>query len=204
MWLTIIKDIVIIATGVVASIVAIIGLNTWRKQIRGTSEYELAKKILKQIYQFRQAIEFVRFPLFSTEETELSEENYSATRNKREERFGKLSNAYQSRYAKVNEARVAIEATLLEVEVLWGKHLLPKIRKLYELDGELYGTIMEHLETVVSDAVQSRQTTEDRKRIFDTIISRRNKEKDEYYQRLQSAIDDIAKEIKPHLKRFGS
>ena len=51
-----IKDFVTAIAAIVAACVAIIGLNTWQRQLKGTAEYDLAQRLLKAVYTLRQNI----------------------------------------------------------------------------------------------------------------------------------------------------
>ncbi len=55
------KDIALIAAAIIAIYVGIKGLGTWRRQLRGNTEYTLAKNVLTAIYELREAISSVRF-----------------------------------------------------------------------------------------------------------------------------------------------
>jgi len=50
------KDLVLMAAAIVASYVGIKGLGSWRRQLRGNAEYQLAKNILAAIYELREAV----------------------------------------------------------------------------------------------------------------------------------------------------
>ncbi len=43
-------------------IIAIYGINTWRKQLKGTNEFELSKEILENVYKVKRAFAYVRNP----------------------------------------------------------------------------------------------------------------------------------------------
>ena len=38
------------------------GLRTWRRQLKGTSQFDVAKRLMLKVYQIRQDIEFCRAP----------------------------------------------------------------------------------------------------------------------------------------------
>lgn len=59
-WIGVIKDILIGLSAVAAAIFAYLGLNAWRKELKGKSEYQLAKDILKSVYKVREAFKHVR------------------------------------------------------------------------------------------------------------------------------------------------
>lgn len=197
-----IKEVILTAVAVAGAVVAVIGLTTWRRQLGGTVEYELARRLLKEVYQFREALQSVRFPFISAKEMELTEEEGPPPKNDKDKRYRELAKAYQNRYVRVNEARNSLEATLLEVEVIWGQELIAKVKKLYDWDGELYAAIMDHLDAISSDVPHGGRQPGDIKKTRDTIYVRGDKSKDEFLKGLQADIQEIEKDVKPHLKRF--
>lgn len=61
---TLTKDVFSITGTVGALIFAYLGLSTWKRQLMGTSEYELAKKSILLTYEVQQLIQGVRNPMF--------------------------------------------------------------------------------------------------------------------------------------------
>jgi hypothetical protein len=57
------KDVFSIIGTIGALTIGSIGLFTWKRQLRGTSEYELAKKAILKTYEVEQAIQLVRNPM---------------------------------------------------------------------------------------------------------------------------------------------
>jgi len=58
-WVAMASDIVVGIAAGVGAYVAWRGLGTWRQQLRGSSEYELSRRILRCTYQLRDAISLV-------------------------------------------------------------------------------------------------------------------------------------------------
>ena len=54
------NDFVTIISLLIGTIIAWVGLSTWRKQLRVGGDYELAKRVLAQVYKVRDAIEDIR------------------------------------------------------------------------------------------------------------------------------------------------
>jgi len=102
-FITIIKDIVLATTAVIASLVAIKGLNTWQRQLKGKSEYELSKSILVTLFHYRDTIDGVRHSVMwvtempSPPEEELNDMSFD------ERSFYGTSKAYQNRWDKVQK-----------------------------------------------------------------------------------------------------
>ena len=97
-WLPIIKDAVLTGAAIIAGYVGLKGLGTWRRQLKGNTEYELAKSLLKAVYELREAIVSARFPgMIYLREPDMPEEklkelseqekkwrNYSAQKSEKE------------------------------------------------------------------------------------------------------------------------
>lgn len=67
-WVTLLKDIVTIIALIVSAIVAVPGINAWKEQITGKAEYELAHRLLRSVYQVRDAIRNVGTPILTSGE----------------------------------------------------------------------------------------------------------------------------------------
>lgn len=74
------KDVFSIIGTFGALVIGTFGLFTWRRQLRGTSEYELAKKAVFKAYEVQQTIQTVRNPMLY-----LSKEEVEAGRRLEEE-----------------------------------------------------------------------------------------------------------------------
>ena len=59
---TIIKDAAVTGAAITGAFVAFKGLGTWRRQLKGLSEYELSRRILVTLFKYRDAINGVRHP----------------------------------------------------------------------------------------------------------------------------------------------
>jgi len=58
--LQIIRDVAVMA----ASLVAIWGINAWRREFKGKRDMQLAEDVLCLLYQAEHAIEAIRFPIY--------------------------------------------------------------------------------------------------------------------------------------------
>jgi len=85
--ISVIKDITTAIVAIIGVGVAIAGLSTWRKQIKGKTEYDLARRLLKSIYKIRDSIPAVRNPF------QLAGEIEAALRESRIEPEGTLNYA---------------------------------------------------------------------------------------------------------------
>src|SRR4051812_47421939 len=114
------KDVVLTAVAMIGAFCAIKGLSTWNRQIKGTAEYELARRLLRCAYRLREAIKSVRNPLMLVEEMPSPPNDDAPFMGNEYRRFYGLSKGYQNRWDKVVEVESELRAELVEAEVLWG------------------------------------------------------------------------------------
>ena len=61
-WLSIAKDWLTLGVAAFGVCVACKGLRTWQRQLKGSSQFDVAKRLMLKVYQIRQDIEFCRAP----------------------------------------------------------------------------------------------------------------------------------------------
>ena len=201
--LEIIKDLVLIGSAVVGIYVAIRGLNTWNRQLRGTSEYDLARRILRGVYRHRDALKNVRNPAIWVNEQPDPPEEAAKKMNSGQRHFYGLAGAYQKRWDRVTEVRSELQAELLEAEVLWGKALIPLIDPIHKLERELFITVMNYI-TIINPETEldtKQAYIKIRKEKRDILYEISENDPDEYATELTAAIISIENYLKPHLRR---
>ena len=190
--MTIIKDSL---TGIAAAVavgVAIAGLKTWKRQLHGNTEYDLARRLLRATYKLREAINFVRAAFIPAGETDKALEDAGlkdAPVAEREKRAQEL--VYQARWKPVIQARIEFDAELLEAEALWGPEMQPLGLAVKQCMGELVAALQRYLSHRMPDDLERYQA------IHDIVFG---SEDDEYTKRLQVAIAAIENSLRPHLK----
>jgi hypothetical protein len=101
--IAVLKDIVTILGTATAAIVAVIGLQTWRKQIRGNAEYDLARRVLTAVYRVRDAIRNCRVPGVRREDGGETHKKF-----------------HDLQISKLEEEQSKLDVELLEAEAIWG------------------------------------------------------------------------------------
>lgn len=104
-YTTVVQNVVLSLSGIAAAIIAYLGLTTWRKELKGKSEYAKAKKVLKAVYKVRRAFRHVRHPaIFQYEYPEemmdtwghlAKEHDYEGTAHVYENRWKFLAEAFR-------------------------------------------------------------------------------------------------------------
>jgi hypothetical protein len=203
-YVPVMKDIILTLTAVIASIVALLGLNTWNRQLRGQVEYELTRKLLKSAFKIREALKIVRNPVMfgyeqpAPEKADADKMTYDQIRH-----YG-TARAYQARWDKVNEARAELQTDLLEAEVIWGDVIPKKFSRLFELQVELFSIVQSSLVTMDPNQPQTTRNAyqEIMKTKRDIMYDLSSADKpDEFTNDVTNAVKAIEEHLMPHLHR---
>lgn len=194
-WVGLARDAITGIAAGVASVVAVAGLHTWKRQLHGNTNYELARGLLRSAYKLREAIRWVRSPFMSSGEMAAAMKAAGLAQtpqNTADDQAEEL--AYQARWDKVVATQVEFAAEVLEAEALWG----PLIREQSEKLGACTGELNWALNQWVSRG--KRAITPDREqKIMDTIYDVQGVSSD-FSHRLNAAFGGLEEIIRPHLR----
>ena len=191
---TIAKDIILSLAAIVAVFVGLRGLGTWRRQLRGNTEYQLAKSMLVSVYELREAIASVRFPLMQySREPDLPQEELKEL-SQREREWHVLAQAYQRRWEPVPTAKAKLDANVLEAEAVWGPEIRAKFSQLNPLIVKLHCAIQDHLEARNPNEGPGPELD---KKLSETLYG--GAETDTFKQELEDVICGIENELRPHI-----
>jgi hypothetical protein len=195
--IAVVKDVILSIAAIVAGYVGIRGLGAWRRQLRGNTEYQLAKSVLTSVYELREAITSVRNPLMQySREPDLPEEKLKDL-SQREREWHALAQAYQRRWELVPAAKAKLDANLLEAEVIWGPAIRTKLHPLNRLMGELLFALQDHLEAQNPNIHYESPGRELAKKRDETLYG--IGEADTFKQQLDEVIRNIESELRPHI-----
>jgi hypothetical protein len=139
------KNMVVAVAAASGAGVGIIGLKTWQRSLRGTSEYTRAKELLKAVYRVRNAFDHVRNPAIW--QYEYPEDMVDVSGHlKREFQYEGAAHVYEERWKVLAEAFRDLENENLVAEVEWGTDVRSLIIPLRECRIELQLAIQDHLE----------------------------------------------------------
>lgn len=111
-------DLVLSSAAITGAVVAVKGLGTWQRQLKGQSEYELSRRILVSVFKYRDAINGVRNPVMWAYEMPSPPEEEAVKMSREQIRFYGTSKAYQARWDKVQTEKASLYADLLEAEAI--------------------------------------------------------------------------------------
>jgi hypothetical protein len=165
--------------------VALAGLRTWRKQLYGKQEYDVAVRLLTFIFKYRDALQGVRNPFSFVDPSK-------GVDGQREE--------YNARWSAVNSARSDLEAELLVAEAIWGTDgLRTPLGSLFALDGRVYGAVLQYLEDYGKSSGNSsnaQETAALRRILFRASSS------DAFSVELETAVVEVSSRLRKRLKKF--
>jgi hypothetical protein len=194
-----------IIAGSVGSYVALAGLSTWKRQLKGQTDHDLARRLLVILYRYREAIRGVRHPAMFIHEHPEPPEIQRARMNQDQIRHYGERQAYQNRWNKVQDHRLELDADLLEAEALWGGELRNEIFPgLFSLEWELFTAVRHNLEMRDPDGSQDVKEAirkiSNRREEMEVLYDSLNKE-DDFSQKIAAAIAKIENYLKPKLGR---
>lgn len=201
-WMTVTKDAILTIGALVGMVVAILGLSTWRRQLKGGAEYDLTRRLLKRTYQLREAVASVRFPIMHRLEMEGGEDDEPKLSAAERKHMG-LAHAYQARWNKLAEAHDNLQTELLEAEVLWGATARSQYDPLFALEKELFAEIQLYValhdpsESLEGKAAIEKMLYGRRSVRYDTLGS----QPDPYADDLAKVVTAIEGYLKPRLSK---
>lgn len=169
------------------------GLSTWKKQLKGNTEYDLSRRIIVSLLKHKNAINGVRFPaIFANEMPEPPEDNPEYKDHTKRHYYGK-SQVYQTRWENVQNISTELRADLMEAEAIWGEQFVDLFKKIFELEHELFMAVRNHL-----DATNPFSSYEDRQAMQQIIRGKR----DILYDHLTEDGDDYKNELNAEIKKI--
>jgi hypothetical protein len=205
-WIGLASDIAVAVAAGLGAFVAWKGLGAWRQQLKGSNEYDLARRLLKSTYQIRDALAAARSPAMFGGEMPRPNIDEVGGMSEEQVRFFGMSGAYSERFRVVQEHRRALQADLLEAEALWGTRLKPLYQPLFRLQHDVWMAIHTYLRSI--DPSLPSNSREAFGRLFydkhDSVlydVSEGDDKPDAYTTNVLLAITAIEEELRPQLAR---
>jgi len=176
------------------------GLYIWKEQIRGNTEYDLAKRTLKAVYKVRDALESVRFWIMSSSEynnarVELLRANSPESGSPPPEptRQDLTRMAYSVRWREVTAASQQLHEEYVEAEAVWGKEAKDLLLDIQNSVNRLGVALDAYL-------TDDQLSPEDRKMFKHEVINMSGNVPDEFSKELDERIEKIEKFVRPMLQ----
>ena len=193
------KDILFSMAALSGAIVAWHGLHTWKRQLHGATEYELARRYLRAAYRLRDEFGRFRNPFMSGDEiaTAIAEAQVDAPP---ESEMAHRA-AYVHRWNRVADAASGLRLESLEAEVLWGQAARNATRSLEKCASTLNSALTMHLmdrSDRPGDGIGSAARARVRKVIYPESS---DPQKDDYSRSVKEAIAKVEELARPYLRR---
>ena len=141
---------IVSAIGVgLAAWVGFSGLATWRRQNKGTSDHDLSRRLLMDLYRLRDGIGHVRNPVMLGSEGGAEEQDRNL--NFMQSNYRSTVRAYQKRFSLVDEVRARLNTSLLESEAVWDEKVKSLFAPIFNLQHELVMNVRSYLITINPD-----------------------------------------------------
>jgi flagellin-specific chaperone FliS len=161
---------------VVAAIAACRGVHTWRQQLVGQSDYELAKRMLRQVYELESIIRRLRYSLSIDDKAAL---------------WTRLNELFAARGVERLEAKVAWEGALVEANKL--------------MDGCIYDLQQAKRRMDAADNSQTPMSEQSRQEIlakFGPILEAADDDNDDdFSRRLAASVAEYEGRLRQYLDR---
>lgn len=177
--------------------VAVVGLRTWRKQLRGKTEYELARRLLRAALKVRDELAYVRGPFISAGEIAAAVEESGTDVDMPSEEAGEIARARRWKY--LTDALSDFELEALEAEVIWGGEITTQLSALRECVRRLRGASWEYGFLQNSGSPFKK---DERQRLVELrrVVFGSSGESDGFAAEVQEAISGIEAHLRPHLE----
>ena len=143
--ITITKDIIFSVVAILTLITGWVGLTTWKTELKGKSEYQLAKEVLMTVYRVREGFKGIRVNMmFSNEYPEGVLTPLGQIKEGKE--YETYKYVYDNRWKALSEALRDLENKNLEAQVEWGPENHEKIMKIRICASQLQYHIWNFLE----------------------------------------------------------
>ena len=200
-YVSLVKDIVTTLSAVTVAGIAILGLQTWKKQLKGKTEYELARRLLRTVYKVRDAIRLVRNPIMGAGEISQALQENNIEVDQHDERFDAISqrSVYQRRLDKVQDALTELALDVFEAEAIWGQGIREKLEPLRKSVLTLFADIMLYLEQIEEPDrhILDRETAHKIRGVIYECSE--DPSKDSFTAEIIEAIKQVEDYLRPHL-----
>ncbi len=193
--ITAIKDILLGAAAATTAIVAVVGLKNWSRELRGKTEFEVARNLMKATYRVRDKLQYSRAPFVAA--GEFPSDYPCPQAATAEQKAQALNYVYRNRWEPVREALQELETHVLEAEALWGGDIRAKTDELRQYARELQVA----MESIVDDKAQRGEdfkTDKDfGKKMKSTAHASRGDETNELNMKIKQAVNAIEDQVRP-------
>lgn len=202
-WISAGKDVLVGLSVVTAAVFAYLCLSAWKKELKGKSEYQLAKDVLKSVYRVREAFKHVRNPaIYQYEYPEEMRDHHGHL--KREHDYEGKAHVYEKRWEVMAKAFGELEEHHLEAQVEWGPKFQNRITKLRSCHVDLMIAIQQMLERKKNPREAPLNKPEERAEERSVLYHLgKDSKHDKFTPEIDDAINEFERWLRPHIEHKG-
>jgi hypothetical protein len=189
------REIAVPIAALVGAWIAWQGLDTWRRELKGKAEYELARRILRCLYKMRDGIRDLRNPFIRAYEFPKREGGYQELSPKRSAED--YSHVFENRWKPIRDAYRNLDIEMLEGEVLWGQAFRANFSDLEKCVADLRF----NMDMFIASQDPESQVAPDQVSSYKRILFTYRDGKDTFAQTIEDAIRKLERAVRPHLRR---
>lgn len=200
-YVQIAKDVIVGLSALGAAIIAYFGLTRWWKELKGKSEYTIAKEVLKSVYRVREAFKHVRNPaIHSYEYPDNMIDHWGHL--KPEHDYEGTAHVYEQRWKFMDEAFHELEEKNLEAQVEWGPEFENLIHRLRQCRAKLLVTIRMMLDEKKNPHLYTGRSPQGRMEERDILYYDGDDIKDDTFTpKVNEGIRLFEEKLRPHIRR---
>jgi len=192
------KEFIVSIAAATTAIVAVLGLRSWRRELHGRTQFEIARQLIRATYRVRDELRYCRTPLIQG--TEFPKDCPAADKGVILEQEAKAwAHIYLNRWEPVRDALRELDAQLLEAEALWGSD----IRKAGDTLRQCARELQVAMEAIIDDKEVGGENFKSDRDFAYTMRSTAHasvKDQDnELTNKIQDAVSSIENLVRPHL-----
>jgi hypothetical protein len=189
--------------------VALWGVNKWRAEESGKADFDLARRLGKAVFQFRDALASARRPFI--ENGEYPEGKVPAAGSGADEASA-YAHVFNQRFQVVQQSAIEIQALRNEAEALWDKDIVDKLMELIRRAITLRVAMGAIISDKRSSGANFRHNEDFGKQMeaqafdYGTTINDDGTKggPNEFTARIEAAVDDVAAYLRTKLPRHST
>jgi hypothetical protein len=186
--------------GFLALIMAYAGLNTWARQLHGTGEYEVARRILKCLITIRESVWYVRARGIREGEIRRAVERVQAE-GRADDRRRVNEIVHENRWQLVQQPWAELETTLIEAEVLWGQEFSDQFDELRQNLQNLSLNVGYYLSGITSPCEREAYSPDHWEHIASVALGSGTREDPDDFQRcLNTVLDHLDSLVRSRMR----
>ena len=193
------RDLIIAGCAVITVGIAKRGLETWRRQMKGQGDYQLAKLMLVNVYKYREGVRVIRSPIQFSQETVQARKAMKEQGSESAEDVSGLNlkvQVYTQRWKLAGDAFAEILAAHFEAKAIWGEEFDKTIQRFVKFDNDLHAAF----ERFFDNHHRLHDMDKDVDAVQRVVYSQSFTGDDEFMERLNVVIQEIEVALRPFLR----